>query len=80
MAIKSKCDGDAVRRLREAMGLTAAELAAAIDIHPGTMSKLETGALNGSPKTRLLLAKALGVPLADIIYTVEYQPGSKRAA
>jgi transcriptional regulator with XRE-family HTH domain len=69
----TKPHGSKIRRLREEKGWTSQDLAHAVGIHPGFMSKIENEVLNGSPKTRLAIANALGVPLDDITYYVEPQ-------
>jgi transcriptional regulator with XRE-family HTH domain len=76
----TKTNGSAIRRLREEKGWTSQDLARAVGIHPGFMSKIENDVLNGSPKTRLAIAVALNVPLSDITYFTQRQPRSKQAA
>lgn len=68
--MRTKLDGDAVRRLREEQGLSTRQLALAIDKDPSYVWRLEEGRRPyGSPKTRLDIAKALGVDLAQITTT-----------
>lgn len=69
-------DGDAIRRAREARGLSRHALAAQAGITRATLFKIETGAQGGSEKSRLALAKALDVPLHAITRQVNGQPGS----
>ncbi len=59
--------GAAVKRLREARGLTQAELAGKIDVSSKTVSKWETG--KGLPDISLLepLAAALGVSVMELM-------------
>jgi transcriptional regulator with XRE-family HTH domain len=76
----TKPHGSQIRRLREAKGWTSQDLARAAGIHPGFMSKIENEVLNGSPKTRLAIANALGVPLGEITYFAEPQPRRSKAA
>ena len=63
--------GSTVRRLREARGLTQAELAAALAVSDKAVSKWETG--RGLPDITLLepLAEALGVSLSALMTGTE---------
>lgn len=78
-AMTTRADGAAIRRLREARGLGATQLAAAAGIKNRLLSKIELGHLNGSPMTRLKIAHALGVHLSAITYEVPNQR-TKQAA
>lgn len=55
-----------LRRLRLKAGLTQAELAGLIGIHPVTLSRIETGASTTSALVLQRLASALGVSASDI--------------
>lgn len=66
----TRINGAAVRRLRERRGLNATQFAAILGIKRQYLSKLENGDRAGTPETRLLLARHLGVDLSDITYTV----------
>lgn len=59
--------GSAIRQLRERKGMTQAQLAAAIDVSPKTVSKWETA--RGLPDISLLdsLAFALGVSVMELM-------------
>lgn len=76
----TKANGAAIRRLREERGLHGYQLAAAAGIDKRLLSKIELERLNGSVPTRFKIAKALGVELSEITYTVESQPRSRSAA
>ena len=65
--MNSYVTGAAIRRLREARGLTQAQLAERIEVSGKTVSKWETG--RGLPDISLLspLASALGVSLLELM-------------
>ena len=63
--------GFAVRGRREALGLTQEELAHRAAIHRTYLSDIERGARNVSLINIELLAKALGVTMADLFRVVE---------
>jgi transcriptional regulator with XRE-family HTH domain len=68
--MRTKLDGDAVRRLREEQGLSTLQLAHAVGKNRTYIWRLEEGKrLYGSAKTRLDIARALGVGLAEITLT-----------
>lgn len=71
--MRTKVHGELIRRLREEKGLTVRELAEAAEVDRRTLWKIESGLQHGSPKSRLLLARTLGVPLSSIAYTVPTQ-------
>jgi transcriptional regulator with XRE-family HTH domain len=60
--------GPRLIQLRESAGLTQRALAVRADVTVNTVSELERG-VNDNPelKTLLALAKALGVPVADLL-------------
>ena len=65
--MRTKFDGSAVRRLREAQGLSTEQLAQAIKKDRTYIWRIETGRRPyGSPRSRLDIAHALGVSLDDI--------------
>lgn len=49
---------DDIKQIREALGLTQAEMAERLGIHQATLSRIETGAI-APDKRNLLAAKAL---------------------
>lgn len=61
-------NGDAVKALREAQGLSLRRLAASIDRNPGFLSRLERGLLEASPATQIAIAGRLGVPIDAITH------------
>jgi transcriptional regulator with XRE-family HTH domain len=62
--------GWAVRKLREAKGITQVELAKAVGVTQAYIAKLESGA-SDNPSLAVLtgLARALNVELADLLRT-----------
>lgn len=63
-------NGETVKELREALGITQRELAAACDISQGHLSHVERGDFNASPALARKLAAGMGVSLASITYPV----------
>lgn len=59
--------GANVRRLRQAQGLTATELAASANISAGMLSRLESGDVSPSLETLASLATALGTVCATLL-------------
>lgn len=55
-------NGEAIRALREALGINQDELAQRCGISPSGLSNIENGNRNASPRVVLELAKWLGVP------------------
>lgn len=55
--------GHEVRELRKKLGLTITDLAVAVEMSPGMLSKIENGNISPSLGTLQALAKALGVPI-----------------
>jgi transcriptional regulator with XRE-family HTH domain len=80
VVMTTKADGAMIRRLREAQGIGCTQLAEAAGIDMRLLSKIETGRLDGSPKTRLKIARALGVDLSQITYEVPSKRVSNQAA
>ena len=74
MPLTTKADGAVIRRLRERMGLNCTQFAEAAGIKAQLLSKIECGALDGSPETRLKIARALGVDLSEFTYQIPSQP------
>ncbi len=63
--------GAEIRRLRIALDLTVADLAAAADISVGMVSKLENGATSSSLATLSAIARALHVPISQLFAETE---------
>ena len=61
------CIGAAVRALRQAGSLTASELSRRSSISPAMLSKIENGSTSPSLSTLQALAKALDVPLTELL-------------
>jgi transcriptional regulator with XRE-family HTH domain/quercetin dioxygenase-like cupin family protein len=59
--------GRVVRQLRDAQGLTLAQAAAAADISPAMLSRIETGRVTPSLETLVSLSGALGVRPATLL-------------
>lgn len=66
----TKANGATIRRLREAKGLSCRQFALGAGLDPTLVWKVENGALDGSPETRLKIAAALGTPVENITYFV----------
>jgi transcriptional regulator with XRE-family HTH domain len=58
--------GEEVRRRREALGLTGAQLAARAGLAPSAVSQIETGKRTPSSASVIKLAAALGVEVGDL--------------
>lgn len=63
--------GAQIRQQRKRLDITAAELAAAADISPGMMSKIENGQISASLSTLNAVAKALNVPISALFAAYE---------
>ena len=61
------CIGAAVRALRQAGNLTASELSRRSAISPAMLSKIENGSTSPSLSTLQALAKALDVPVTELL-------------
>lgn len=59
-------DGDAIREIRERLGLSCQQLARKIGRHPQSVRNLEIGARSASAVFINQLAGALGVDVAEI--------------
>ena len=59
-------DTNEVKSRRLMAGLTQVQLAAKVGVHPITMVRYETGAINPRPSTVSRLARALGCDIPDI--------------
>jgi transcriptional regulator with XRE-family HTH domain len=66
METRMKIDGDVVRGLREQKSWSQEHLANASGLSVRTVQRVEVESV-GSAETRLALAAALGVPVADLI-------------
>lgn len=71
-------DTSAVKSRRLMAGLTQVALAAKVGVHPITMVRYETGAINPRPDTVSRLARALDCQIADIarVATADEQPAT----
>src|SRR5215218_9114950 len=58
--------GEEVRRQREELGLTGAQLAARASLAPSAVSQIETGRRNPSSMSVMKLADALGVEVGEL--------------
>ena len=58
--------GRNIKQCRAALGLTQAQLAAAVGVTPGAVGQYEIGANRPSLKTALALAAALGCTVDDL--------------
>jgi transcriptional regulator with XRE-family HTH domain len=58
--------GEEVRRRREALGLTGAQLAARAGLAPSAVSQIETGRRNPNSASVIKLADGLGVEVGDL--------------
>ncbi len=67
--------GSQVRDYRKHAGLTVSELAAAADISPGMLSKIENGQISPSLSTLQYLASALNLPLTMLLATYDGSRG-----
>lgn len=76
----TRSDSAKIRRLREDLGLNCSQLAKAAGIDLALLWKVENNKLDGSPKTRLAIAQALGVAVADITYFEPTRSSAKQAA
>lgn len=59
--------GERVRMIRKRKGITQTELAAAMRVAQSHMSKIEGNIVAPKPETILKIAKALDVPLSELI-------------
>ncbi|BAL87376.1 putative DNA-binding protein [Actinoplanes missouriensis 431] len=73
-------DGDTIRRLREEQGLNLTQFAERVGKDRGYVSRIENGLANGSPATRLAMARVLNVPLTRITFQAPRNTVSKVAA
>ena len=55
-----------LKRLRESKGMSQAELARAVGVHPSMISLLESGATKPAYDTLLAILLALGVTLEEL--------------
>jgi transcriptional regulator with XRE-family HTH domain len=77
---RTKSNGPEIRRLRDAQGLGCPQLADLAGIDRRFLNKIERGLQDGSPRTRLSLAQALGVDLSQITYSVPTRGRIEQAA
>jgi DNA-binding XRE family transcriptional regulator len=66
-------DGPKIRRLRVGLGLSAAQLAPRVGLHPKTVMAIESTSRPVSDVTASRIARALGVSMSDI---TDYDTGS----
>ena len=66
--------GQEVRRRREQLGLTGAELAARSGLSPGAISQIENGKRTPRSTTMMKLAQGLGVEVGELYPKVPSQP------
>lgn len=59
--------GHAVRRARDAKGLSQEALAADADVDRSTIARIEAGGFNASLRVAVRLARALGVRARDLL-------------
>jgi transcriptional regulator with XRE-family HTH domain len=76
----TKSNGATIRLLREERGLNCAQFADLVGIDRAFMWKIENDKMDGSPRTRLAIAEALGVSVSAITYTVPLQRRARRVA
>lgn len=62
-----KIFGENVRRIRKAKGMTQVELANLCDVERGNMTRIEKGNTNPTLETMRKIAKALNVPVAELV-------------
>src|SRR5262245_49751618 len=65
-------DGSTIRRLREARGLTQEQLAGAVGMMRSNISRIEAAKHRPTLETLERIAKALKVPVADLIVPARY--------
>ncbi len=66
-----KAFGEAVRELRRAKGLSQEALADLAEIHRTYIGDIERGARNVCLQNMTRIAKALGVPLSQVVLNME---------
>jgi DNA-binding XRE family transcriptional regulator len=66
----------AVKSRRLMAGMTQVQLAAKVGVHPITMVRYETGAINPRPDTAQRLARALECQIADIASVTDGTPAA----
>lgn len=59
--------GDKIRKIRKQNGISQEELASRAGLHRTYMSDIERGSRNVSIKNIEKIAKALGVPIKDLV-------------
>lgn len=69
--IKLKIFGEQVRKLRKARGLSQEELAELAELHRNYIGGIERGERNVVLLNIVRLAKALGVPLSELLEGIE---------
>jgi transcriptional regulator with XRE-family HTH domain len=68
--------GHEVRELRTKLGITISDLAGAVGISVGMLSKIENGKISPSLATLRFLSKALGVPITSLFRGYEEPHGA----
>ncbi|MER7070941.1 helix-turn-helix transcriptional regulator [Terrabacter sp. NPDC000476] len=71
MNSKRMIHGPAVRAIREALGIKHGEFAIRCNISPGYLTNIEAGRKQPAPDVASEIAKALGVPLDAIAYSIQ---------
>ena len=69
--MQRELNGEVVRALREAKGISLRAFARAIDRDPATVSRIETGKSQPTGRTLVAIAGALGVDVNVITHLVE---------
>lgn len=69
--MQRRLNGESVKALRKALGISLRTLSTDIGRNPGFISRVERGIYNPSDATMVAIAKRLGVPLDAITYVVE---------
>jgi transcriptional regulator with XRE-family HTH domain len=72
--------GAAIRKVRQERGLTQRQLAAKADVEPTWISRLENGSANPSIATLRRIAKALKLPLPELIALSEETDRPRKAS
>ena len=63
-----KFDTAELTRLRQARGMTQRQLATAVGLNPSAISRIERGDRDPPATTCARLAKALGVPMEQLVH------------
>jgi len=63
----SKRLGDNIRRIRQEKGMSQGDISRALDMDRGYISRVENGSKNPTILNLEKMAKALGVPVAELL-------------